>query len=249
MITPYCQLLLDVIAAPDAPEKAAILDSIPLPESHALWEPPPAPARPGRPQHYEEKYEPPRRRKTLQDPTGRAQFLLAIHHIELSAIDLSCLLCLRGSDMPQQFHIDFLRVAREECTHAMMLNDLLSARGFPPGCRPVHFRLWDTALACRDLGEQLVVIPRFLEARGLDVTAELLPRILPIDPEAHAVLEYIYNDEQGHVTIGTTWHQWWCDHRNIPRPDHFIDRAGDFLLIKYPAHKPLITKNDEPLDS
>ena len=55
----------------------------------------------------------------------------------------------------------------------------------------MHFRLWDTALACRDLGEQLVVIPRFLEARGLDVTAELLPRILPIDPSPRGFRIYL----------------------------------------------------------
>lgn len=235
----YADALLQVINAPDAPEKAAILATVQAPEPETTWDPPPLPQLPGRPAHYRISAKPPRRRRGLDDVTGRCQFLLAIHHIELSAIDLACVLCLRGSGMPRAFHEDFLQVAREECEHAILLDDLLSGRGHPPGSRAVHMRLWEAALACRDLGEQLVVIPRFLEARGLDVTAELLPRIEPLDPEAHRILTRIYEDERSHVSAGTRWHQWWCDHRGIPRPEHFIDRAGDHFADQIPSPQAL----------
>ena len=217
----YPQQLLAVINAQHYTEKAALLKTIKAPTDGYSWDIPEIPRRPGRPEHYEESEKIGRRRKGLHHEGTRHKFLLAIHHIEYSAIDLAVLLCLRSPGMSQAYHADFLEVAREECEHATLLGDLLEQRGYPPGSKPVHFRLWDSALAARDAGEQMVVIPRFLEARGLDVTAELLPRIAEIDPDAHAVLKRIYDDDIGHVGRGSHWHRIWCAANKIDPTEHY----------------------------
>lgn len=220
----YAAGLLAAIAAPTAAAKDAILAGL-VPVDAATWDMPTLPPRPGRPPGVAEGSAK-RRRQGVDSPTGLRRFLHAIWHIELEAIDLACVLALRGSGMPAGFHADCLRVAREEVVHAGLLQAWLAANGHPPGSEPVHHRLWDAAAACRDLGEQLVVVPRFLEARGLDVNAGLLPRVA--DPGAHAALERIYHDEIGHVAVGTRWHRWWCARQGLDAVAHYtaVVRAG-----------------------
>ena len=216
----YVDELLAVIAAPDAQAKDALLAAISPPADGTTWELPALPPRPGRPAHYREG-EAPRRRKGMDHAPTRRRFLHAIHHIELSAIDLAVLLCLRASGAPAQLHGDFLAIAREEAAHAGLLDALLTSEGFAPGSDPIHHRLWESALAATDLGEQLVVVPRFLEARGLDVSAELLPRLERIDAASHAVIQRIYHDELRHVAVGTRWHGWWCAANGTTVEAHF----------------------------
>jgi len=218
--TEFITGLLAVIAAPDALSKDALLATLVPPPAGSTWELPPLPARPGRDASLREG-DSPRRRHGLDHRQTRLRFLHAIWHIELTAIDLAALLCLRAPGAPENLHADFLRIAREEAAHATLLTDLLTREGFPPGSAPVHHKLWESALAAADLGEQLVVIPRFLEARGLDVSAELLPRLITIDPPSYAVIARIYHDEIGHVGTGTHWHHWWCDSRSIDAEAHF----------------------------
>jgi uncharacterized ferritin-like protein (DUF455 family) len=237
----YVAQLIAVITAPTASEKATCLAAIVAP-SLATWPLPELPALPGRPNHWQVSDVPPRRRRTLSHAPTRNRFLLAIHHIELSAVDLAVLACLRASGAPAELHHDFLGIARDEARHARLLEDLLARRGLVPGDEPVHYRLWQTALACSDLGEHLVAVPRFLEARGLDVSAELLPRLATLDPEAHAVLTVIYHDEIGHVAIGSRWHQWWCARENLDPENHF--RA--VVTTHFPGQVPGPTPLDHP---
>lgn len=231
----YAAALLAVIAAPDAAAKDAALAMITPPEDDTSWTVPALPHRPGRPAHYQETSVPPKRRRTLAHGPSRQRFLLAIHHIELSAIDLACAAALAGSGMPRAFHVDQCAVAREEAAHATLVGDLLTARGWPPGCEGVHHRLWDAARACADLGELLVVIPRFLEARGLDVSADLLPRLAALDMEAHAVITRIYHDEIGHVGIGTRWHRHWCAQHGCDPETHFQQVAQRHFAAQIPG--------------
>lgn len=235
----YVESLLAVIAAPTSADKAALLERIIPPNDGATWTVPHLPERPGRPTHYRESTDAPRRRRTLKHGPTRQRFLLAIHHIELSAIDLACAACLVGSGMPAAFHADQLQVAREEAIHAGLLDVLLSARGAPPGSEPIHHRLWEAAHACTDLGELLVVVPRFLEARGLDVSADLLPRLAGLDPEAHAVIARIYRDEIGHVGIGTRWHRQWCADHGLDPETHFRTVASRRFPGQIPGPFPL----------
>ena len=218
----YPMALLAVIAAPTAGAKDALLANLAPPDVNHTWTLPELPLRPGREASLREG-DSPRRRHGLDHRQTRLRFLHAIWHIELTAIDLAALLCLRAPGAPAALHADFLRIAREEAAHATLLDELLSAEGFAPGSAAVHHKLWESALAAADLGEQLVVIPRFLEARGLDVSAELLPRLVTIDPPSHAVISRIYHDEIGHVGIGTRWHRWWCEERGLASEDHFAN--------------------------
>lgn len=213
----YPDGLLAAIRAGDAAAKDAILAGLQPPDG-ASWAMPALPHRPGRPAGIVEG-EAARRRRGVCTPGGLRRFLHAIWHIEYEAVDLACLLALRGSGMPAAFHADCIRVAREEVVHAGLVARWLAEAGWPPGSEPVHHRLWDAAAASADLGEQLVVVPRFLEARGLDVNAGLLPTLR--DPAAHAVLARIYRDEIGHVATGTRWHRAWCARQGVDAEEHF----------------------------
>ncbi len=234
----YPEGLLAAIAAPTAVAKDAVLAGL-CPPDGETWTMPQLPTRPGRPPGMVEGPAK-RRRQGVDSPTGLRRFLHAIWHIELEAIDLACTLALRGSGMPAAFHADCLRVAREEVVHAGLLDAWLSTNAWPPGSEPVHHRLWQAATACQDLGEQLVVVPRFLEARGLDVNAGLLPRVS--DPAAQAALSRIYQDEIGHVATGTQWHAWWCRRQHLDPVAHFTavvqTRFADQLPSPWPLDLP-----------
>ena len=234
----YVEQLLAVIAAPDRTTKAMLLAEL-APPTVGGWAVPDLPPRPGRPPHWHQATEPPRRRRTLAHAPTRTRFLLAIHHIELSAVDLAVAACLRAPDLPVGFHHDFLTIARDEARHAGLLETLLASRGAAPGDEPIHHRLWDVALACRDLGEHLVAVPRVLEARGLDVSAELLPRLLAIDPAAHAVIAVIYHDEIAHVAAGTKWHHAWCARQGLDPAAHFAQVANERFPGQFPGPTPL----------
>lgn len=218
----YRDALLALIQAPTLADKRAQLAALRPPPAQARWTLPTLPPRPGRAHHLREVAEPPRRRRGLAHAATRLRFLHAIYHIEVSAIDLAALACLRGSGMPTAFHRDFLGIARDEATHSGWLDGLLRTRGYPPGSDSVHHKLWESALAVEDLGGHLVVVPRFLEARGLDVSAELLPRLAAIDEEAATVLGRIYREEIGHVGIGTHWHRIWCHAEGLAPERHFM---------------------------
>ena len=141
---PYARALLDCIAAPTSAAKAEVLENITI-DCGTSWIVPDIPKRPGRPDDYEEREQPARRRRGLHDENARHRFLLAIHHIELSAIDLTMMMCLRTPNMPSSFHADQIGVARDEALHASMLDELCSKRGYPPGTFAIHHRLWDSA--------------------------------------------------------------------------------------------------------
>jgi len=233
--------MLAAIAAPTAAAKAAVLQAATLPSDGESWSLPAIPDRPGRTPDLREGPAP-RRRRGIDDPTSRRRFLHAIWHIEVSAVDLACLASLCGVGMPAVFHADFIRIACEEALHADLLAGWLRDHGCPPGTDPVHHRLWDSARSATDLGELLIIIPRFLEARGLDVTAELLPRMALVDSAAHAVLARIYQDEIGHVGTGTHWHTWWCARAGRDPQAHFAEvvrrRFPDQLPSPFPLDLP-----------
>jgi uncharacterized ferritin-like protein (DUF455 family) len=238
-IASYLNALGRSLEAATPAAKAAALAGLVAPADGAAWPMPELPRRPGRAAALREAISPPRRRRTLAHAGTRNRFLLAIHHIELSAIDLAVVACLRGSGLPRAFHEDFLGIARDEARHAALLEELLAGRGIAPGDEPVHFRLWESTLACRDLGEHLVVVPRVLEARGLDVAAELLPRLHELDPDAHQVLSVIYQDEIGHVAIGTRWQQWWCVSQGREPLGHFAAVLARHFPGQHPWPTPL----------
>ena len=178
-------------------------------------EPPARPARPARPE-----LKPPRdmpRRRNAGSLAGRIALLHALAHIELNAIDLAWDLVARFPDpaLPRAFADDWLGVAAEEAKHFALLADRLATLGAAYGDLPAHDGLWEAAQATSgDLLARLAVVPLVLEARGLDVTPEMIARLGRAgDAESARVLQVIHDDEIAHVAAGARWFRWECARR------------------------------------
>jgi uncharacterized ferritin-like protein (DUF455 family) len=173
-----------------------------------------APGRPPRPELVPPR-ELPRRR--LNSVEGRAALLHALAHIEFNAINLAWDAVCRFAGMPEDFYRNWASVADEEAYHFRLLRDRLQALGYDYGDFPAHNGLWSMALQTRDdVLVRMALVPRVLEARGLDVTPGIMQRLREAgDAESVAVLEIILRDEIGHVAIGTRWFQFLCAQRGL----------------------------------
>jgi len=183
--------------------------------------PPERPARPANPELRRPGDMP--RRGAGQSAAGRIALLHAIAHIELNAIDLAWDIVARfaGDDLPRAFFDDWVKVADEEAKHFTLLSGRLGTLGAAYGDLPAHDGLWEAAAAtAHDLLARLAVVPLVLEARGLDVTPQMIARMTRFgDAETAAVLTTIYKEEIGHVAIGMRWFAYECDRRGLaPEP-------------------------------
>jgi len=141
---------------------------------------------------------------------GRTALLHALAHIEFSAIDLAFDLVGRfGAGMPRPFIDDWMRVGAEEALHFALLDRRLRALGSHYGALPAHEGLWDAARDTRhDLAARLAVVPLVLEARGLDVTPQIIERLEKAgDHRSSRILARIARDEVRHVAAGVKWFQ------------------------------------------
>jgi uncharacterized ferritin-like protein (DUF455 family) len=193
--------------------------------------PPDRPARPERP-----KLRPPRdmkRRRNLGSLAGRIALVHAVAHIELNAIDLAWDIIARFSTeaLPREFFDDWLGVAAEEAEHFALLDARLVALGGEYGALPAHDGLWEAAAATGgDLLARLAVVPMVLEARGLDVTPEMIRRLERAgDNDSAAILERIYADEIGHVAVGARWFDRLCRERGLDPTATFHDRVDRYF--------------------
>lgn len=184
---------------------------------------PGAPAKPARPSHLRElapKHMP--RRRAAGSRAGRIALYHALAHIELNAVDLACDLVARFADpaLPAAFYADWVRIAAEEAHHFELLDGRLGAFGAAYGELPVHGGLWEAAANTGDdLLARLAVVPLVLEARGLDVTPDMIARLKRFgDDQGAAVLELILNEEIGHVACGWRWFRWLADRRGLDAP-------------------------------
>jgi uncharacterized ferritin-like protein (DUF455 family) len=174
--------------------------------------PPARPARPRQPIMLSPRQMP--KRGKAGGANGRIALLHALAHIELNAIDLAWDILARfGADMPRAFTDDWVKVAREEAGHFALLSRRLKALGSHYGALPAHDGLWESAeRTMQDLVGRLAVVPMVLEARGLDVTPQTIERLESAGDHASArILARIYDDEIGHVRIGTQWFLALCD--------------------------------------
>ncbi len=109
-------------------------------------------------------------RRSLHTAEGRAALLHAIAHIEFNAIDLALDIVWRFPDLPEDFYRDWLRIAREEAQHFTLVDDHLRTLGYAYGDFAAHRGLWDMAeKTADDVLARLALVPRAMEARGLDV--------------------------------------------------------------------------------
>lgn len=172
------------------------------------------PGRPDRPLLVTPREVRPRGLNTLE---GRATLLHALVHIEFNAINLALDAIWRFPGMPEVFYADWLRVADEEALHFTLLADHLLGLGFAYGDFPAHNGLWEMAERTKDdLLARMGLIPRTMEARGLDVTPGLRAKLVQAgDMAAAEILDVILRDEIGHVEIGNRWFSWLCAQRGI----------------------------------
>jgi len=173
-----------------------------------------APGRPERPQLV-----PPRdvASRGLGSIEGRAAFVHAIAHIEFNAINLAWDAVYRFRGMPHGFYSDWVGVAADEARHFAMLRERLQQLGHDYGDFDANNGLWEmagkTAHSCR---ERMALVPRVLEARGLDVTPGMIARLRSVGDDATAaILEVILREEVAHVAAGSRWFRWCCQRDGI----------------------------------
>ncbi len=176
------------------------------------------PGRPARPHLV-----PPRDlvQRRLSRTDGRAALIHAVAHIEFNAINLALDAIYRFRDMPDAYYGDWLQVAAEEASHFRLLQRRLQELGYDYGDFPAHNGLWQM---CRDTAHDVLVrmalVPRVLEARGLDVTPGMMERLRAAgDDRTAEILAVILREEEGHVAIGSRWYRYCCEQRGLePRP-------------------------------
>ncbi|MFI3218672.1 MAG: ferritin-like domain-containing protein [Methylococcales bacterium] len=156
-------------------------------------------------------------KRKLTTPEGIVAFFHAIAHVEFMAIYLAWDIVYRFRGMPEAFYQDWLRVADEEAQHFELIRSHLQAMGCNYGDLPAHGGLWDHAReTAHDLLARLALIPRCMEARGLDVTPALIEKFNSVGDEASvALLTRILTDEVGHVERGSYWFKTVCEQQGF----------------------------------
>ena len=174
----------------------------------------PVPGRPPRPQLVA-----PRElaRRSAHTKEGRAALIHALCHIEFNAINLALDAVYRFDGMPREFYADWLQVAKEEACHFQLLGTHLHELGYEYGDFPAHNGLWEMAVQTdHDVMVRMALVPRVLEARGLDVTPGIIDKLRDAgDLRAVEILRIIEHDEVGHVEIGSRWFRYVCEQRGL----------------------------------
>lgn len=189
-------------------------------EESGMPEPLQAPGRPSRPALVAARNVPSRTPFTVE---GRAALLHSIAHIEFNAINLALDAVWRFDDMPPQFYVDWLQVASEEALHFSLLREHLQGLGYDYGDFDAHDGLWlMTQRTAGDVMARMALVPRTLEARGLDATPPLQAKFERAgDARAVEILSIILRDEIGHVAIGNRWYRWLCAQRGFDPVTHY----------------------------
>ncbi len=159
------------------------------------------------------------RRNRFGTKEGRAILLHAIAHIEYSAIDLAIDAAYRFKKMPMQFYKDWLQVASDECRHFLMIDDLLKELGYKYGDFAVHQGLFEAGRATLSLIERMAVVPRYLEANGLDANPKIIGKLKrfndPFVTKMLNALAIILEEEVEHVQKGDRWFRWACEKEGV----------------------------------
>ena len=156
-------------------------------------------------------------RRGLGSGAGRAAFVHAIAHIELNAIDLAWDAAYRFRGLPAQFYVDWVTVANDESRHFVLLRDRLRGLGYDYGDFDAHNGLWEMAeKTAHDGLARMALVPRVLEARGLDVTPGMIAKLRNLgDSETVQILELILDEEVAHVAAGSHWYRWYCERAGV----------------------------------
>ena len=186
-----------------------------------------AAGRPAKPELVDPREVP---RRNFSSLKGRLTLVHAIAHIEFNAINLALDAVYRFQHMPEQYYSDWCRVAAEEALHFTMLSDYLEQHGMAYGDLTAHNGLWEMAVKTDfDVMTRMALVPRVLEARGLDVTPTMIEKLQSSgDTQLISILQKIFDEEIGHVKIGSYWYKALCDDRNLEPQKTFFE-----LIEKY----------------
>ena len=185
------------------------------------------PGRPDRPLLVSPKDVP---QRSLSTVPGRAALIHALAHIEFNAVNLALDIVWRFPLMPNDFYRQWVQVASEEATHFAMLRAHLQSHGVAYGDFPAHNGLWEMAAKTQcDLLARLALVPRTLEARGLDVSPAIRNKLLAVgDKAGAAILEVILRDEIRHVAIGNYWYRHACREQGLDPLTAYATLAGRY---------------------
>jgi uncharacterized ferritin-like protein (DUF455 family) len=186
-----------------------------------------APGRPALP-HLVSPRELPQRGLGTSD--GRAALVHAVAHIEFNAINLAWDAVYRFRGMPAEFYRDWIGVAADEARHFTLLQSRLAELGHVYGDFDAHDGLWEMAVKTADSClQRMALVPRVLEARGLDVTPNMIERLRSVgDQSTVAILELILREEVAHVAAGSHWFAWCCEREGLD-----ADRAFAELIARH----------------
>lgn len=154
---------------------------------------------------------------------GRAILYHALTHIEFNAINLAWDAVYRFRDLPLDYYHDWVRIADEEATHFRLLRGHLAGLGADYGDWPGHNGLWEMARkTAHDPLARMALVPRCLEARGLDVNPGIRAKVVAAGDTAGAgLLDIILREEIGHVAVGDRWFRHLCAARGLdPEPTY-----------------------------
>ncbi len=226
------QRCLDLLCVTDPAEKVqrtralfSGIDALALDTAAALVEPATLPGRPPLPRlvaHVSLA------RRSPFTPAGRAALLHAVAHIEFNAINLALDAAWRFAGMPPDYYRDWLGVAAEEALHFTLLREHLRASlGHDYGDFDAHDGLWTMVENTRhDIVARMALVPRTLEARGLDATPPMQAKLAKAgDARAVEILDVILRDEIGHVAIGNRWYRWLCAREGLDPLAHYATLA------------------------
>lgn len=181
---------------------------------HVPPEPINEPGRPDKPTLVSAREVEQRKVSTLE---GRAALIHSLAHIEFNAINLALDAVYRFRGLPKEYYDGWVQVAAEEAYHFTLLRDHLRTFGFDYGDFTAHNGLWDMAMkTAHDPLVRMALVPRVLEARGLDATPAIMHKLASCgDKRAVEILDIILRDEIGHVRIGNRWYAWLCAQRGV----------------------------------
>ncbi len=189
--------------------------------------PPTYPGRPASPELVDPRS---LKRRRLGSVHGRVALLHAIAHIEFNAIDLAADMvaryahdCRIADCQRQAFIDDWVGVCDDEARHFTLIQNRLEEMGSFYGDLQAHNGLWEAAISTMgDLAARLVIAPMVLEARGLDVTPNMIAKLENVqDTKSADILKIIYEEEIGHVAAGVKWFSYICKQEN-QRPESYF---------------------------
>jgi len=156
-------------------------------------------------------------KRAMGTPEGRVALIHSLAHIEFNAINLALDAVYRFRGLPLDYLEDWLRVASDECEHFLLLHERLQSLYSAYGDLPAHDGLWDMARRTdHDVLVRMALVPRILEARGLDVAPPMIEKLRQLNDHRSAdILQRIYNDEITHVEVGNRWFRHVCDERGL----------------------------------